>query len=79
MLELVFKYTPQDFIKNSEFKIGERVRIKNKKDTFSNQYKNNWSREICIINRINTDPDIDNIKDLNNKEIKHNFYEYETK
>lgn len=71
--ESVFKYISPDFIKNSKFKVGDRVRIINKKDTFS-KYINNWSREMFIINRINTsDPVTYNIKYLNTSG-KNSFY-----
>ena len=42
LLEMVIKYIPPEFIKKSKFKSGDRVRIANKKDIFSNKYKNNW-------------------------------------
>lgn len=78
--ENVFEYIPPKIIKNSKFKIGDRVRISNKKETFSNKYKNNWSREIFIISKVNnTDPVTYNIKDLNNEEIIGSFYDFELK
>lgn len=80
LLETVYKYIPPDIIKKSKFKIGDRVRINNKKETFSNKYKNNWSREIFVISEINnTDPITYNIKDLNNEDIIGKFYELELK
>src|SRR5436190_1965337 len=80
LLETVFKYEPPPMVNKSKFNINDRVRISNKKETFSNKYKNNWSREIFIITRIhNTKPVTYSIKDLNNEDIIGNFYDYELK
>ena len=78
--ETIFKYVPPKIITKSKFKIGDRVRISNKKSTFSNKYKNNWSREIFVIYKINnTDPVTYSIKDLNDEKIIGSFYDYELK
>ena len=67
--------TLPDFVKNSKFKIGDRVRIISEKYAFRNKYKNNWSREIFIITRIvNTNPITYKIKDLNEEDIIGSFY-----
>lgn len=80
LLNSVFKYEPPKFITKSKFKINDKVRIVNKKSTFSNKYKNNWSREIFVISNINnTNPVTYNIKDLNNEDIIGSFYDYELK
>lgn len=80
LLETVFKYIPPKIITNSKFKVNDRVRIANKKSTFSNKYKNNWSREIFVVSMvINTNPVTYNIKDLNNEDIIGSFYDYELK
>lgn len=78
--ETIFKYTPPKFVTKTKFKINDRVRIANKKSTFSNKYKNNWSREIFVVSKINnTNPVTYNIKDLNNEDIIGSFYDYELK
>ena len=78
--ETVYKYIPPKIIKTSKFKINDRVRIANKKSTFSNKYKNNWSREIFVVSQINnTNPVTYNIKDLNDEDIIGSFYDYELK
>ncbi|KAG8297469.1 hypothetical protein J6590_108465 [Homalodisca vitripennis] len=78
LLETVFKYVPPEIHTKTKFKVNDHVRIVSKKQTFSNKYKNNWSREIFVIYQINnTDPVTYSIKDLNNEEITGSFYEYE--
>ena len=52
-LLVVFKDTLLDIVSKTKFKVGNSVQIASKKDTFSNKYKNNWSREIFVIYRIN--------------------------
>lgn len=80
LLETVFKYIPPEIHTKTKFKINDHVRIFSKKQTFSNKYKNNWSREIFVISQINnTNPVTYSIKDLNNEEITGAFYENELK
>lgn len=80
LLETVFKYVPPPIVKKSKFKINDRVRIVNKKETFSSKYKNNWSKEIFVISKINnTLPVTYSIRDLNDEEIIGNFYDFELK
>lgn len=80
LLDTVFKYIPPKIITKSKLKINDRVRIGNKKSTFSNKYKNNWSREIFVVSRINnTHPVTYSIKDLNDEDIIGSFYDYELK
>ena len=64
--------------KDSRFKVGDRVRISKLKNIFAKGYTPNWSKEICIVNKINdTVPYTYNIKDLNNEEIIGSFYDRE--
>ena len=80
LLNTVFKYVPPKIVEKSKFVINDKVRIANKKNTFSNKYMNNWSREIFVVSRINnTNPVTYNIKDLNNEDIIGSFYDYELK
>lgn len=60
------------------FKIGDRVRIYSFKKTFENKYKNNWSHEIFIINKIYfSNPITYSIMDMKNESILGRFYKYE--
>lgn len=80
ILQDVFKYNPPNIITTSNIKIENRVRISNKKNTFSNKYKNNWSGEIFIIYKANnTNPITYGIKEFNNEEIQGSFHELELK
>lgn len=85
-METVFKYTPSwrnvDFVNKSKVKSRDKIRIPNKKGTFLNKYRNIWSREINVINRVNTNtsPITYNTKDFyNDEKIKGSFYKYEFK
>ena len=78
LLNTVYEYIPPKTVTKSKFKIGDRVRMTKKKDTFSNKYTKNWTREIFIITKINnTDPVTYNIEDLGNEEITGSFYDSE--
>ena len=56
--------------KRSRFKVGDTVRI--------SKFKNNSSREILVVNKINdTVPYAYNIKDLNDEDIIGSFYDRE--
>ena len=64
--------------KDSRFKVGDRVRISEFKNTFAKGYTPNWSKEIFIVDKINdTVPYTYNIKDLNGEEIIGSFYDRE--
>ena len=64
--------------KDSRFKVGDRVRISKFKNIFAKGYSPNWSKEICIVDKINdTVLYTYNIKDLNNEEIIGSFYDRE--
>ena len=60
--------------KDSRFKVGDRVRISKFKNLFAKGYTPNWSTEIFIINKINTEPYTYNLKDINGEEIIGSFY-----
>lgn len=65
------------FPKNTKpkFKVGDKVRITVKKDTFSNKYRRNWTTEIFEIFEIqNTAPVTYKIRDLTGEEIIGSFY-----
>ncbi|GBM60754.1 Putative uncharacterized transposon-derived protein F54H12.3 [Araneus ventricosus] len=65
-------------IKKSKYKIGDTVRISKYKETFTRGYDPTFSEEIFTISEIlKTDPITYRIKDLNGKEIKETYYEYE--
>lgn len=60
------------------FKIGDKVRIYAYKKTFENKYKNNWTHEIFIVNKIYfSNPITYSIMDLNKEQILGKFYKYE--
>ena len=61
-----------------KFKVNDRVRITNYKNTFSKGYTENWSREIFIINSVlKTNFWTYKTKDLNGEKIIGSFYERE--
>ena len=62
--------------KDSRFKVGDRVRKSNFKNTFAKGYTPNWSKEIFIVDKINdTVPYTYNLKNLNDEEIIRSFYD----
>lgn len=61
-----------------KFKVGDKVRITVKKDTFSNKYGRNWTTEIFEVCEIqNTAPVTYKIRDLSGEEIQGSFYNQE--
>lgn len=61
-----------------KLKVGDRVRITIKKDTFSNKYRRNWTREVFIVVGVqNTVPITYRIADEGGDEIIGSFYERE--
>lgn len=72
-------YSVKNFqLQKPVFKVGDRVRITRKKDTFSSKYEKNWSSEIFIISKIRyTDPITYSIRDLNDEEVLGHFYHQE--
>lgn len=65
-------------VQKPTFNVGDRVRIQVSKKTFENKYRNNWSREIFVINKIvYSDPITYKIKDLKGEDVKGSFYRYE--
>ena len=64
--------------KDSEFKIGDIVRISKYKNIFDKCYTPNWSEEAFVIKKVtNTVPWAYVINDLNGEEIAGTFYEKE--
>ena len=64
--------------KDSEFKIGDHVRISKYKNIFAKGYTPNWSEEVFVIKKVkNTVPWTYVINDLNGEEIIGTFYEKE--
>ena len=63
--------------KDSRFKVGDRVRISKFKNIFTKRYTLNWSKEIFIVDKIDTVPYTYNLKDLNDEEIIGKFYDRE--
>jgi hypothetical protein len=61
-----------------KFKIGDKVRIYAYKKVFGNKYKNNWTREIFIIDKVfYTNPVTYSIKAEDEEEILGKFYNQE--
>ena len=64
--------------KDSNFKIGDHVRISKYKNIFAKEYTPNWSEEAFMIKEVkNTAPLTYVISDLNGVEIIGTFYEKE--
>ena len=61
------------------FKVGDKVRIsKYKRKVFDKGYTLNWTKEIFLVDKIqSTNPITYRLKDLNNEEIQGSFYEPE--
>ena len=64
-------------MKPIDVKVGDRVRISRYKNIFAKGYTPNWSKEIFIVDNINTVPYTYNLKDLNDEEIIGSFYDKE--
>ena len=63
-------------IKNTKFKVGDRVRIPQYKNIFAKDYTPNWSEEVFVIKEVkDTVPWTYVINDLNSEEITGTFYE----
>ena len=61
-----------------KFKVGDKVRITRKKDTFEKGYTPRWTEEVFEITQVQyTDPPTYKIKDFNGEEIHGTFYEKE--
>ncbi|MBP1527587.1 MAG: hypothetical protein H9Q66_06695 [Spiroplasma ixodetis] len=61
-----------------KFKIGDRVRIYAFKKLFGNKYKNNWTKEIFVIDKVfYTNPITYSIKAEDGEEILGKFYNQE--
>ena len=61
------------------FMVGDKVRIsKYKRKIFDKGYTPNWTKEIFLVDKIQSaNPITYRLKDLNNEEIQRNFYEPE--
>ena len=71
-------YIDEHNVKDSRFKVGDRVRISKFKNIFAKGYTPNWSKEIFIVDKINDTVSCTyNIKDLNDEEIIGSFYDRE--
>ena len=65
-------------LKTYKFKVNDRATITKYKNIFNNDYTENWSREIFIIDSVSKiDPSTFNTKDLHGEKIIGNFYEKE--
>ena len=62
-----------------KFKVGDKVRIsKYKRKIFDKGYTPNWTKEIFLVDKIqSTNPITYRLKDLNNEEIEGSFHEPE--
>ena len=64
--------------KAPKFKVGDKVRITRKKQTFEKGYTPRWTEEIFTVSKIQyTDPITSKIVDENKEEIRGTFYEQE--
>ena len=71
-------YIDEHNVKDTKFKVGDRVRISRYKNLFAKGYAPIWSSEIFIVDKINdTVPYTYNLKDLNGEEIIGSFYDKE--
>lgn len=65
-------------VKQSRFKVGDRVRLAKKKEVFTRSYHAQWTDEIFIIKAIKkTIPITFEIKDQHNEKLEGSFYENE--
>lgn len=65
-----------DINKKIKYKIGDTVRVKINKKIFDKGYEQNFSNEVCIINKIyKSIPVTYQVKDSNNHIIKGKYYE----
>lgn len=65
-----------DITKKIKYKIGDKVRVKINKKIFDKGYEQNFSNEVCIINKIfKSNPVTYQVKDSNNHIIKGKYYE----
>ena len=71
------EYVLKSIIKSARFNVGDRVRISKFKNIFAKGYTPNWSKEIFIVNKINTVPWTYSLKDLNGEEIIGSFCDRE--
>ncbi len=64
--------------RDPKFKIGDRVRIYAYKKLFGNKYKNNWTKEIFVVDKVfPTNPITYSIKAEDGEEILGKFYNQE--
>ena len=80
---LIYRNTYIDFkkevnTKDSEFKVGDYVRVSKYKNIFAKGYTPNWFKEVFVVSKIkNTVPWTYVINDLNGEEIIGTFFEKE--
>ena len=61
-----------------KYNIGDTVRISRDKGIFAKGYEHNWSEEFFeIYDRLNRDPHVYRIKDLNGEKLQGVFYTYQ--
>jgi len=78
VLQLYRKYENKVPYKKAKFKIGDRVRITVKKESYANKYRHNWTTEIFTISKVlSTRPVTYRITDSSGEEIQGSFYEKE--
>ena len=64
--------------KDLKFKAGDHVRISKYKNTFSNRYTPNWSKQVLVVSKIkNTLPWTYVMTDMNGESITGRFYKKE--
>ena len=71
-------YSPISNTKPPKFKIGDRVRIVRKKETFEKGFTSNWTEELFTISNVKkTQPVTYELVDTKGEKIKGSFYEQE--
>ena len=72
------EYNQDSNVKDSEFKVGDHVRISKYKNIFAKGYTPNWSEKVFVVSKIkNTVPRTYVTSDLNGEDITRSFYEKE--
>ena len=77
ILKLLQSGTPNK-TNSSDIQVGTRVRITRQKKTFGNKYRENWTKEIFIVDKIvYTEPLTYKLRALDGEEIIGSFYRKE--
>lgn len=78
VLQLYKEYEKKVPYKKAKLKIGDKVRITVKKESYANKYRHNWTTEIFTISKVlSTIPVTYRITDSSGEEIQGSFYEKE--